>query len=86
MQGDLKKYKNPCHDCLRVGPYGKQTSHSPKGQEKKVNRRGSCVARFLQHGRDNSSQKWEAANNGLAISVSFLVNRNGLNNPKVGVN
>lgn len=80
----LKKNKNPCHDCLRVGPCGKQTPHSPKGQEKKVNRRSCCVARFLQHGRDSSSQKWEAANNRLDISVSFLVNRNGLNNPKGG--
>lgn len=33
------------------------------------------MARFLQHRRSDSSQKWEAANNGLAISVSLLVNR-----------
>lgn len=28
-----------------------------------------------QHSRNNSSQQWEAANDGLAISVSVLVNR-----------
>lgn len=35
--------------------------------------RSSHAARFLQDGKTNSSQKWESANNGLAISVSVLV-------------
>lgn len=74
MHGDFKKIKTP---IMTVWGWDHVVNrHLTLPKVKKVSRRRSFVASFLQHERDSSSQKWEAANNGLAISVSFLVNRN----------
>lgn len=69
---------------LFIGVFKRQLSCLSEGWDLAINRhlvlpevcwRSSRAARFLQHRRSDSSQKWEAANNGLAISVSLLVNR-----------